>query len=479
MNKRVFFLGVVFFFMAMLFASEDPIFFDSGQRLSTGGTYQVRLGDLDGDGDLDAFVTAALGEGGCKVWFNDGKGLFSDSGQRLRPDLKFRHVALGDIDSDGDMDATATGDFDPAVIWFNDGKGFFTDSNQVIEHSDGNGLVLYDFDGDGDLDAFLTSSLFAHEINLLLNDGFGFFSRSEQHLWCGSAQGVAYGDLNGDGYTDVYVACYGPDKIFLNDGTGQFTFTGQDIGNSAGEDVALGDLDGDGDLDAFVVNELEQPNEVLLNDGSAFFTCIWISPGIFNSRAVTLKDLDGDGDLDAFVANYNQNDKVWLNNGDGTFVDSGQLFDRPESAGVDLGDLDGDGDIDAYMSKAGDDEVWFNQTGNYLKVSIDIKPGIEPNSINLGSNGNIPVVIFSTVDFDATTVDPLSITLAGASVKMKGKGTPMASSCDFNGDGILDLVVHIDTTALQLSLGDTEAVLTGKTIDALKIKGKDSVRIIR
>lgn len=59
--------------------------------------------------------------------------------------------------------------------------------------------------------------------------------------------------------------------------------------------------------------------------------------------------------------------------------------------------------------------------------------------------------IFSTPDFDATTVDPTTVTLAGASVKLKGKGTPMSSFEDVNGDDFEDIVVHVDTTDLQLS----------------------------
>jgi hypothetical protein len=62
-----------------------------------------------------------------------------------------------------------------------------------------------------------------------------------------------------------------------------------------------------------------------------------------------------------------------------------------------------------------------------VSVTIDIKPGSFPNSINLGSGGTVPVAIFSSPTFDAGTVDPLSITLGGAQVKLKGKGTPMAS----------------------------------------------------
>ena len=109
--------------------------------------------------------------------------------------------------------------------------------------------------------------------------------------------------------------------------------------------------------------------------------------------------------------------------------------------------------------------------GAPLEVVIDIKPGNFPNSINLGSGGTVPVAIFSAIDFDATTVDPLTVTLAGAEVALKGKGTPMASAEDVDGDGLLDLVVHVSTEALELSETDTEAVLEGKTIDGMAIEG--------
>ena len=53
-------------------------------------------------------------------------------------------------------------------------------------------------------------------------------------------------------------------------------------------------------------------------------------------------------------------------------------------------------------------------------VTVDIKPGTFPNSINLGSNGVVPVAILSTDTFDATTVDPRSVTLAGAKASRQG-----------------------------------------------------------
>jgi hypothetical protein len=114
-----------------------------------------------------------------------------------------------------------------------------------------------------------------------------------------------------------------------------------------------------------------------------------------------------------------------------------------------------------------------------LEVQIDIKPGSFPNSINLGSAGTVPVAIFSTADFDATTVDPLTVTLASAPIRLKGKGTPMSSFEDVNGDGLLDLVVHISTQALELSENDTQAVLNGETFEGQKIRGTDSVRVLQ
>jgi len=113
-----------------------------------------------------------------------------------------------------------------------------------------------------------------------------------------------------------------------------------------------------------------------------------------------------------------------------------------------------------------------------LTVGIDIKPGSYPNSINLGSNGAVPVAILSSESFDARTVDPLTVTLASAPVKLKGKGTAMSSIQDVNGDGLPDLVVHIVTDALQLSEADTQAVLLGQTINGITITGVDTVRIV-
>ncbi len=111
-------------------------------------------------------------------------------------------------------------------------------------------------------------------------------------------------------------------------------------------------------------------------------------------------------------------------------------------------------------------------------ASIDIKPSSYPNSINLGSNGTVPVAIFSTPELDATIIDPLTVTLASAPVKLKGNGTAMYSFQDINNDGLLDLVVHVSAEALQLSETDEVANLIGYTSDLTEIIGNDTIRVV-
>ena len=77
-------------------------FVDSGQRLGSKHLDDVLLGDLDGDGDLDAFAVNRSGAG-HSVWLNDGTGTFVDSGQTLGSSNSF-DGAMGDIDGDGDLD---------------------------------------------------------------------------------------------------------------------------------------------------------------------------------------------------------------------------------------------------------------------------------------------------------------------------------------------------------------------------------------
>ncbi len=111
-------------------------------------------------------------------------------------------------------------------------------------------------------------------------------------------------------------------------------------------------------------------------------------------------------------------------------------------------------------------------------VAIDIKPGADTNSINLGSNGVVPVAILGSATFDATKIDPTSVKLASAGAKMRGNGTLMSSIEDVTGDGLDDLVIQVETTALELTSTATEATLMGNTIDGVVFEGTDMIVVV-
>ena len=74
-------------------------------------------------------------------------------------------------------------------------------------------------------------------------------------------------------------------------------------------------------------------------------------------------------------------------------------------------------------------------------------------------------------------MDHATVTLANASVRLKGRGKLTASFRDVNRDKVLDLVLGIETATLELNETDVEAVLTGETFDGTPIRGVDSVRV--
>jgi parallel beta-helix repeat protein len=118
--------------------------------------------------------------------------------------------------------------------------------------------------------------------------------------------------------------------------------------------------------------------------------------------------------------------------------------------------------------------VLFDECGcapPVIEVTMDIKPGSDPNSINLGSKGVVPVAVLSTDDFDASTVDPATVLFADAA--------PLRwTQEDVDGDGDMDLLFHFKVQELSLDATSTEATLTGETFDEAQIQGMDTVNIV-
>jgi N-acetylneuraminic acid mutarotase len=117
----------------------------------------------------------------------------------------------------------------------------------------------------------------------------------------------------------------------------------------------------------------------------------------------------------------------------------------------------------------------FEPASLVIKVSIDIRPGSPVNSINLKSNGVIPVAILTTNSFDATTVDPLTVRLGPTGAEEAHHTGHIA---DVNHDQRPDLVLHFRTRATGIKRGDLSASLMGATLDGDLIEGTDAIRTV-
>lgn len=183
--------------------------------------------------------------------------------------------------------------------------------------------VLGDLDGDGDLDAMLANSGrdSVRPETIWINQGgaqeglSGSFALAAQTLGNADSTSVALGDLDGDGDLDAFITTQDAASVWLNNGAGRFMDSGQRLGDQGAAGIILADLDGDGDLDA-LTHSMDQV-EIWLNDSSAGFTLSGQRLELPERHVVALGDLDGDGDLDLFAARSDQDYKIWWNDGFG------------------------------------------------------------------------------------------------------------------------------------------------------------------
>ncbi|MFC2017179.1 Ig-like domain-containing protein, partial [Chloroflexota bacterium] len=362
---------------------------DSGQSMGSSYSYGINLGDVDGDGDLDAFV-ANISQAN-RVWLNDGSGNFSDSGQSLGSSTS-HDVSLGDVDGDGDLDAFVANSGQGNKVWLNlpllsissktpaaNALDVAQTSNITVQFSTSiNGATVNQttFNVDGSMSGNVSGSYSGGGTDTIIFNPASDFKASET-VTVTLTTGIK-------GENDARLASSVTWRFMVEapQGYANFVVSGQSLGSSASYRVVLGDIDGDGDLDAFVVND-NQANRVWLNDGSGNFTDSEQSLGNSLSRAVSLGDIDGDGDFDAFVANRNQANRVWVNDASGNFTDSGQALGSSASLGIALGDVDGDGDLDAFVANYYQaNMVWLNVPpsgcfiataayGSYLDSHVD------------------------------------------------------------------------------------------------------------
>lgn len=196
--------------------------------------------------------------------------------------------------------------------------------------------------------------------------------------------GCAAADYDNDGNTDIYITCLGGNHLFHNAGNGKFVDVTAKAGvgdNGFSTSAAWFDYDKDGKLDLFVCNYVEwsidkdlfctldgknksyctpesykgQSAKLYHNRGDGSFEDVTERAGLKDptskSLGIALLDYDNDGWIDLFVANDTQPNKLYHNNGNGTFTDNamtaGVAFSEEGKAragmGVDAADYDGSG----------------------------------------------------------------------------------------------------------------------------------------
>ena len=284
-------------------------------------------------------------------------------------------------------DATAS-----AGINFKHNSGAF--GKKYLPETLGSGCAFLDYDNDGWQDVLLINSMNwpggkggRSYPALYHNNQNGTFTDVTREAGLAVEMyglGCAAADYDNDGFDDIYVTCLGANRLFRNSGNGKF----QDVTARAGVgDTSFStsaiwfDYDKDGKLDLFVCNYIDwsidkdlvcmldgknksyctpesykgQSSTLYQNRGDGKFENVTKRAGLYDpsskSLGVAMLDYDNDGWEDLFVANDTQPNKLYRNNGDGTFTDNamtaGVAFSEAGVAragmGVDAADYDGSG----------------------------------------------------------------------------------------------------------------------------------------
>ena len=289
------------------------------------------------------------------------------------------------------------------VLYRNNGDGTFTDVTDISGVGDtgwGMGCAFADYDNDGDADLYVTN----YKANVFyLNKGdatFKIFTSGAGGIGhTGFGAGITWGDFDTDGFLELYVGNYieytkvpqgdevffpydffGQKNIlFLNKGDRSFIEFSDAAKVNGGFHLTLGvaaaDYDNDGDLDLYLANDSDQ-NILYRNDGEMTFMntnqpdARSRTGDIRSGMGIAWGDYDNDGALDLFVTNWlDENNVLYRNNGDGTFTDVSAKSGIFESGlgktcwGTVFFDMDNDTDLDIFFSAGHIDPATWESHG--------------------------------------------------------------------------------------------------------------------
>ncbi len=238
------------------------------------------------------------------------------------------------------------------------------------------GAIVDDFTGDDYLDIVVSTYDFQDEPRFFRNTGGGSFVDDTLAANLTGLVGgfnLVHADYDNDGDSDILMLRGAwmnetgkvPNSLLRNDGHGRFTDVTEDAGMGRAhyptQTAAWADFDNDGDLDVYIGNEHltddnYAPCQLFRNNGDGTFTDVAITAGVTNGRftkGVAWGDYDDDGLPDLYVSNFAGDNRLYRNEGDGTFVDvAGELgvTGPRKSFPVWFWDFDNDGNLDLFVS---------------------------------------------------------------------------------------------------------------------------------
>jgi enediyne biosynthesis protein E4 len=327
-----------------------------------------------------------------------------------------RAVNWIDYDNDGDVDLFVTNgpqQGENNFFYENNGDGTFTKITNIAIAQDGkasDGSSWGDIDNDGDLDLFVAN--WWGQPNLLyLNNGdktFTFQSGIQMTTESSYSETGSWGDYNNDGFLDLYVCNSGgslKNFLYKNNGDGTFIKIDQPFLNQtfASRNIDWVDFNNDGHIDIFVTNENNQNENLYLNNGDGTFSIANV-PSLLQNGGSTAgsnwEDFDNDGDFDVLLVNWgNQHNQLFINNEDETFTKLNEppfTTDISNSFGSSVGDIDNDGDLDIIIARA----FTTLKTANYLYLNNNDGTFTKSNDSVVQDSGWTYGVAFGDYDND-------------------------------------------------------------------------------